>query len=197
MANCYILGCEKTHEAVVIDPGEEADRILTTLSDLKLKVKYIINTHRHFDHVGANRKLKDATGAPLLIHANDARMLDHLSEAAASFGLRAENSPVPDQTLEEGDIVSFGEYSVKVIHTPGHSPGGIALHTNGYLFVGDTLFSGSIGRTDLPGGDFETLKSSIQDKLFPLGDDVRVFTGHGPETTIGQEKRFNPFVALR
>ncbi len=197
MANCYILGCEETHEAVVIDPGEEADRILLTLADLKLKVKYIINTHGHFDHAGANRKLKDATGAPLLIHAKDSGMLGHLSEAAAAFGLSAENSPLPDQTIEEGDLIRFGNYELKVIHTPGHSPGGISLYTNGYLFVGDTLFSGSVGRTDFPGGDFEILKSSIQDKLFPLGDDVRVFTGHGPETTIGQEKRFNPFVAIR
>lgn len=197
MANCYILGCERTHEAVVIDPGEEADRILWTLKDLELKVKYIINTHGHFDHAGANRELKDATGAALLIHEKDAGMLDHLSGAAAAFGLQAENSPLPDQTIEEGDVISFGDYEMKVIHTPGHSPGGVSFYTNGYLFVGDTLFSGSVGRTDLPGGDFNTLKSSIQNKLFPLGDDVRVFTGHGPETTIGQEKKFNPFVGIR
>lgn len=197
MANCYVLGCERTQGAVVIDPGEEADRILWTLEDLGLKVKYIINTHGHFDHAGANQELKNATGAPLLIHKEDAEMLSHLSEAAAAFGLQAENSPPPDQTIEEGDMIRFGDYELKVIHTPGHSPGGISLYTNGYLFVGDTLFAGSIGRTDFPGGDFKTLKSSIQNKLFPLGDDVRVFTGHGPETTIGEEKRFNPFVGVK
>ncbi|MCU0615272.1 MAG: MBL fold metallo-hydrolase, partial [Desulfobacterales bacterium] len=162
----------------------------------KLKVKYIINTHGHFDHVGANRKMKEATGAELLIHALDAPMLNSLSQAAASFGLKSENSPAPDKTIDDGDIISFGKISLKVIHTPGHSPGGISLFTNGYLFVGDTLFQGSIGRTDLPGGNFNTLKSSIHNKLFPLGDNIRVFTGHGPETSIGKEKRYNPFVGI-
>lgn len=196
MANCYIVGCKETHEAAVIDPGDDADMILLKLSDLKLKVKYIINTHGHFDHVGANRKIKDATGAELLIHELDAPMLGFLSQAAASFGLKSENSPPPDKTIDDGDIITFGKISLKVIHTPGHSPGGISLYTNGYLFVGDTLFQGSIGRTDLPGGNFNTLKSSIQKKLFTLGDDVRVFTGHGPETSIGREKRYNPFVGI-
>jgi len=196
MANCYILGCKETHEAVVIDPGDDADLILLKLAELKLKVKYIINTHGHFDHVGANRKMKEATGAELLIHALDAPMLGSLSQAAASFGLKSENSPAPDKTIDDGDIISFGKISLKVIHTPGHSPGGISLFTNGYLFVGDTLFQGSIGRTDLPGGNFNTLKSSIHNKLFPLGDNIRVFTGHGPETSIGKEKRYNPFVGI-
>lgn len=196
MANCYIIGCKETNEAVVIDPGDEADRILLKLADLKLKVKYIINTHGHFDHVGANGKMKEATKAELLIHALDAPMLGSLSQAAAAFGLKSENSPPPDKTIDDGDVITFGKISLKVIHTPGHSPGGISLHTNGYLFVGDTLFQGSIGRTDLPGGNFNTLISSVQNKLFPLGDSVRVFTGHGPETTIGREKRYNPFVGI-
>jgi hydroxyacylglutathione hydrolase len=196
MANCYIVGCKETHEAIVIDPGDDADLILLKLAELKLKVKYIINTHGHFDHVGANRKMKEATGAELLIHADDAPMLGFLSQAAASFGLNSENSPPPDKTIDDGDIITFGKISLKVIHTPGHSPGGISLYTDGYLFVGDTLFQGSIGRTDLPGGNFNILKSSIQDKLFPLGDDIRVFTGHGPETSIGKEKRHNPFVGV-
>jgi hydroxyacylglutathione hydrolase len=196
MANCYIVGCKETLEAVVIDPGDDADMILMKLNELKLKVKYIINTHGHFDHVGANRKLKEATGAELLIHALDAPMLGSLAQAAASFGLQSENSPSPDKTIDDGDIITFGKISFKVIHTPGHSPGGISLYTNGYLFVGDTLFQGSIGRTDLPGGNFNTLKSSIQNKLFPLDDNIRVFTGHGPETSIGKEKRYNPFVRI-
>ncbi len=196
MANCYILGCEETREAVVIDPGDDADQILLKLADLKLKVKYIINTHGHFDHVGANKKLKEATGAPLVIHEQDAPMLGHLSQAAASFGLRSENSPAPDKTVEDGDVIKFGNISLKVIYTPGHSPGGISLYTDSCVFVGDTLFQGSIGRTDLPGGDFTTLKNSIQNKLFVLPEDTVVYTGHGPETTIGREKRYNPFVGI-
>jgi hydroxyacylglutathione hydrolase len=196
MANCYIVGCKETHEASVIDPGDEAERILLKLAGLKLKVKYIINTHGHFDHVGANRKMKEATGADILIHALDAPMLGSLAQAAAAFGLKSENSPPPDKTVDDGDIITFGKISLKVIHTPGHSPGGISLYTDGFLFVGDTLFQGSIGRTDLPGGNFNTLKSSIHDKLFPLDDNIRVLTGHGPETSIGKEKRYNPFVGI-
>jgi hydroxyacylglutathione hydrolase len=196
MANCYIVGCKETHEASVIDPGDEAEKILLKLAELNLKVKYIINTHGHFDHVGANRKMKEATGADILIHNLDAPMLGSLVQAAASFGLKSENSPPPDKTVDDGDIITFGKISLKVIHTPGHSPGGISLYTPGVLFVGDTLFQGSIGRTDLPGGNFNTLKSSIQNKLFPLDDNCRVFTGHGPETSIGKEKRYNPFVGV-
>ena len=167
------------------------------LAGLKLKVKYIINTHGHFDHVGANRKLKDATGADLLIHSLDVPMLGHLSASASAWGLHAEDSPPPDRTVKDGDEIKIGNITLKVIHTPGHSPGGICLYSDGCVFVGDTLFAGSIGRTDFPGGDFDTLISSIRKKLFILGDDVRVFTGHGPETTIGEEKRHNPFVGTR
>ncbi len=193
MANCYILGCEDTKEAVVVDPGGDADKILLKLADLGLKVKYIINTHGHFDHVGANKKMKDATGAPILIHKGDAPMLNQLVAAAASFGLSAENSPPPDKNIDDGDIISFGNIELKVIHTPGHSPGGVALHTDEIVIVGDTLFAGSIGRTDLPGGDYDTLISSVRQKLFVLPDDTKVLCGHGPETTIGREKKFNPF----
>jgi glyoxylase-like metal-dependent hydrolase (beta-lactamase superfamily II) len=194
MANCFICGCSKTKEAVVIDPGGDADTILLSLADSKLKVKYIINTHGHFDHVSANGKMKAATGADILIHPLDAPMLEKLSSNAAFFGVSVENSPPCDQTLEEGDTVSFGDITLKIIHTPGHTPGGISLYTNGIVFVGDTLFAGSIGRTDFPGGDFNTLISSIKTKLFNMEDDMRVFSGHGPETSIGVEKRHNPFV---
>ncbi len=196
MANCFIFGCAETKEGVVIDPGGDADRILFSLSDSELKVKYIINTHGHFDHVSANGKIKDATGADILIHPLDAPMLGSLSTNAAFFGISVENSPPCDQTIEEGDTVSFGKITLKVIHTPGHTPGGISLYTDKIIFVGDTLFAGSIGRTDFPGGDFNTLISSIRTKLFKMDDDVRVFSGHGPETSIGSEKRFNPFVGL-
>ena len=194
MANCFILGCEDTREAVVIDPGDDPDRILMTLAKEKLTVKYLIDTHGHFDHVGANRRMKEVTGAELAIHPDDVPMLAQLARSAASFGLSAENSPEPDLLLNEGDSVSFGNISLKVIHTPGHSRGGICLYTPGHLFAGDTLFAGSIGRTDLPGGDYDTLIASIKQKLLNLPDDTRVYTGHGPETTIANEKRMNPFL---
>ena len=193
-ANCYILGCEETLEAAVIDPGGESDRILHTLAESKLTLKYIINTHGHFDHVSANRPLKEATGAQILIHPQDAPMLDQLSSSAAMFGLSSENSPPPDLSLDEGDTIDFGTISMKVIHTPGHTPGGISLHADGAVFVGDTLFAGSVGRTDFPGGDAGILKASIQEKLFTLGDDVTVYPGHMGTTSIGQERRHNPFV---
>ena len=196
MANCFIVGCQETLEAVVIDPGDEADKILQSVTDLHLTVKSILNTHGHFDHVSANKGINAATGAPILIHALDAPMLQKISASAANWGLTAQDSPPPDRTIDEGDTITFGKITLKVIHTPGHTPGGVSFYADGHVFVGDTLFAGSIGRTDFPGGDLGTLKSSIQGKLFTLGDDVRVHTGHGPETTIGQEKQFNPFVGL-
>ena len=194
MANCFILGCEETKEAVIIDPGDEAGRILSTVSELALGVKTILNTHGHFDHVAGNKGIKEATQADIMIHTLDAPMLGQLSDSAAAWGLSAENSPAPDRTLEDGDTVSFGNIVLKVIHTPGHTPGGVSFSTDGHVFAGDTLFAGSIGRTDFTGGDYDTLISSIKNRLFSLGDDVTVFTGHGPETTIGKEKRYNPFV---
>lgn len=194
MANCFIVGCEKTKSAVVIDPGDEADKILLSLAESNLTVKYILNTHGHFDHVGGNKKMKEATGAEILIHAGDADMLEQLSVASMAFGMSVENSPPADRTIDEGDQIQFGDITLNVLHTPGHSLGGISFHADGVVFVGDSLFAGSIGRTDFPGGDYNTLISSIKTKLFPLGDDVRVYTGHGPATTIGQEKRMNPFL---
>ena len=199
MANCYILGCEETAAAVVIDPGDDVDKILLALAESKLTVNYIINTHGHFDHVGGNRQLKEATGADILIHAGDAPMLGHLKEAAASFGLSSDSSPAPDRLLEDGDSLSFGKITLQVLYTPGHSPGGISLYIPGVpgaVFVGDTLFAGSIGRTDLPGGNFDILKRSIHDKLFVLPEAVTVYPGHMGNTTIGREKRTNPFVGI-
>lgn len=197
MANCYILGCERTREAAVIDPGDETDKILMSLASEKLTLKHILNTHGHFDHVGGNRRLKEATGADLQIHAADAAMLADLSNSAAAFGLSAQNSPPPDRILGAGDRVTFGDIVLTVLHTPGHTPGGISFHTDRCVFVGDALFYGSIGRTDFPGGDYDTLIASIRTKLFTLDDDTTVYTGHGPATTIGQEKRSNPFVRQR
>ncbi|MDX1707310.1 MAG: MBL fold metallo-hydrolase [Desulfobacterales bacterium] len=194
MANCFIVGCEETLQAVIIDPGDEPEKILKAVSDSKLTVSHIINTHGHFDHVSANKNIHAATRAPILIHAMDAPMLAKIAASAANWGLTAEDSPPPDRTIDDGDTIAVGNITLNVIHTPGHTPGGVSLFADGHVFVGDTLFAGSIGRTDFPGGSFETLKSSIQGKLFALAENVRVYTGHGPETTIGHEKRTNPFV---
>lgn len=196
MANCFILGCEETRKAAVIDPGDETDKILLSLASEQLTVEQIINTHCHFDHAGGNKKMKDATGAPLVLHALEIPVLENLESSAARWGLAMEASPAPDRTVADGDTITFGNITLKVIHTPGHSPGGICLQAGDVLFAGDTLFAGSIGRTDFPGGDHQTLLSSIREKLFSMDDDVRVYCGHGPETTIGVEKRTNPFVQV-
>ncbi len=194
MANCYILGCEETKQAIVIDPGDEGDRILLELAESALKVTYILNTHGHFDHVGGNSRLKEVTGAPLAIHEDDSPMLAQLAMSAARFGLSAENSPEADRYLVEGDTIDAGTISLKVIHTPGHTRGGVCLYTPGHLFSGDTLFAGSIGRTDFPGGDFDTLINSIKTKLLCLPRETVVYPGHGMPSTIEMEMRSNPFL---
>jgi len=176
-ANCYIVGCKKTQEAVVIDPGGEVPRIVSEIVKRKLTVRYILNTHGHWDHTEGNDELKKITKAPLLIHEGDAPQL---------------NEP-PDEFLTEGREIAFGTYTLKVIHTPGHSPGGVCLSGKGVIFTGDTLFAGSIGRTDLPGGDTNTLLESVRGKIFCLEDDVSVYPGHGPSSTVGYEKAHNPF----
>lgn len=192
-SNCYILGCERTREAVVIDPGGDADRILITLAKDKLRCSYIINTHGHFDHSADNKRLKEVTGAQLLIHRADAPMILHQSASGGMWGTHIDNSPPPDRYLVEGDIIIIGDISLKVLHTPGHSPGGISLVTDKIVFVGDTLFAGSIGRTDFSGGDYEGLLRNVREKIFTLGDDVIVYPGHGPKTTVGRERKTNPF----
>ena len=203
-ANCFILGCEETRQAVVIDPGDDADRILMALSGDRLTLVHIITPHGHFDHVGANKRLKETTGADILIHRADAPMLSQLSASAAAWGLTAEDSPTADRLLEDGDTITFGTHTLTVLHTPGHTPGGIGLYTEydeaGTLkkavFVGDTLFAGSIGRTDFPGGNFDTLINSIRSRLFTLDEGVTVYPGHMGNTTIGVEKRTNPFCGM-
>lgn len=197
MTNCYVVGCEDTKKGVVIDPGEEADRILNVVKENGLSVEYIINTHGHFDHVGGNNRMKEATGADILIHRLDAPRLNEVGAAAAAWGMRVDDSPSANRQLEDGDKISFGNIEFTVIHTPGHTEGGISLYADGNVFVGDTLFAGSIGRTDFPGGNFDVLKKSIQGRLFELDDDTRVWPGHNNETTIGREKMMNPFVGLR
>jgi len=192
--NCFILADEKTKEAVVVDPGDDAQEILKIIQDKSFKVKYIVITHGHFDHVGANKALKDATGAELLIHEGDAPVMASASQHSQAFGLNTQSSPRADRYVKHGDIITAGEVSLKVLHTPGHSPGGISLLDQGIVFTGDSLFAGSIGRTDLPGGDLMTLIRSIKTNLMALPDDTKVFCGHGPATTIGEERKENPFL---
>ena len=192
--NCYIIGCEKTRKAAVIDPGGNVAQILQRLHNQQLDLVMIINTHGHFDHIGGNQALLAATGAELLIHRDDRQLLDCAEEHAAAYGLQVEASPSPTRELRGDETLTVGDLSLQVIHTPGHSPGGICLYVDDCLLVGDTLFAGSIGRTDLPGGDHQLLISGIKEKLLPLPETTRVCPGHGPMTTIGEEKRYNPFL---
>jgi glyoxylase-like metal-dependent hydrolase (beta-lactamase superfamily II) len=192
--NCFILADEKTKEAVVIDPGDDAGDILKIIKEKGLKVKYIVNTHGHFDHIGANKAIKEATGAELLIHEGDASILASASKQSAAFGMNSVSSPPADRYVKHGDMITAGEVSLKVLHTPGHTPGGISLLEQGMVFTGDALFAGSIGRTDFPGGDLMTLLRSIKTNLMTLPDDTRVFSGHGPASTIGDERQENPFL---
>ncbi|NLG33561.1 MAG: MBL fold metallo-hydrolase [Syntrophomonadaceae bacterium] len=193
--NCYIVGCEETREVAVIDPGGNPKAILRLLEQDNLKALYIINTHGHIDHIGGNRGVKEATGAQLLIHRNDAKMLgNEVSNFSFLMGSKV-TSPPADKFVDEGDIIKLGNtVELKVIHTPGHSPGGICLVTDGVIFSGDTLFQGSIGRTDFPGGSYQELISSIKEKLLCYEDDTTVYPGHGPATTIGFERKHNPFL---
>ena len=198
-AYCYVVGCEQTSQAAVIDPGGDVDRILSSIESDKLKVAAIINTHGHFDHTGGNYALKSATDASLMIHKLDAPMLEMMEQMGSAWGIPVENSPSPDRLLEDAETIDVGDLQMSVIHTPGHSPGGVCLHvaSENALFVGDTLFAGSIGRADLPGGDYDTLISSIQTKLFALPEETTVYSGHTETTTIGREKKYNPFCGVR
>lgn len=193
--NCVVLGCEVSRKAVVIDPGADLEVIEGVLRKHGLSVALILNTHGHFDHIGANAALKESTGAPLLIHQADVKLLQMASTQAAVYGLKAENSPSPDTELRGGETLQFGEQSLEVLHTPGHSPGCVCFYTEGLLVAGDTLFAGSVGRTDLPGGDHQQLLSSIQQKLVGLPAETKVLPGHGPLTTIGHELKHNPYMA--
>lgn len=192
--NCYLVYCEHTRETAIIDPGDHGDTILRKIQQEKLKPVCIINTHGHADHIGANAKVKEATGVPVYIHGADAGMLTSAAKNLSGFVGAGFTCPPADRILSDGDVLSVGQITIEVLHTPGHTPGGICLNTGGAVFSGDTLFAESIGRTDFPGGSYSQLITSIKDKLMTLADDTKVFPGHGPETTIGWERKMNPFI---
>ena len=196
--NCNILACEKTKEAVVIDPGGEAEKIIRLLDERGYKTRYLLHTHAHLDHVGATEALQQKTGGTVCLHRGDLFLYENVAMQAALFGLPSFSVPEVQSFLEDRDALKFGEYKVEVLHTPGHTPGSLTfLVDNGSeaeLFTGDTLFMGSIGRTDLWGGDYNQILHSIKDKLMPLEDPTQVHPGHGPSTTMGKERARNPFL---
>ncbi|MDH4100717.1 MAG: MBL fold metallo-hydrolase [Nitrospirota bacterium] len=192
--NCYIISCDRTKEGVVVDPGGDADYILEEVRRHEVSVKYILNTHGHFDHVGANDEVKKATGAEVRIHPADERLLADASDHGAMFGVPTKSQAAADGPLEDGMVLSVGDVSLTVLHTPGHTKGGVCLAGDGFVVTGDTLFAGSVGRTDFPGGNYGQLIRSIREKLFPLADASVVLPGHGPTSTMAHEKRSNPFI---
>ena len=194
--NCFILGDRESNEGVVVDPGADGDEVLAAVKRHGLKIKYVVNTHGHFDHVGANRQVVEATGGELLIHPDDLTLLTMASRSGQKYGLRVEDSPAPSGHLGDGTRLEFGASSIQVLHTPGHTQGGCCLYLAGenLVITGDTLFAESVGRTDLPGGDHAQLIAAIKTKLMPLPDDTVVWPGHGPSSTIGRERRTNPYL---
>lgn len=200
MKNGFVLGCERTHEAVLIDPGDEVEDLLACAERRTLTIRHILLTHAHVDHITGVAEAKRVLGAPIYLHRDDLFLYERAVESGRLFGLDVEPQPPVDTFYAAGQIISFGDYEARPHHTPGHCPGGVCLQvgkrgeTGQDLFVGDTLFAGSIGRTDLPGGDYATLRRSIRDVLFAFGDEARVYPGHGPQTTIGHERRTNPFL---
>ncbi len=200
MKNGFVLGCERTHEGVLIDPGDEVEDLLAAATQHTVEITGILLTHAHVDHVSGVAEAKRRTAAPIWLHKDDIFLYDRAVAHGMLFGIRVEPPPPVDVFYEPGKSIVFGDYEVTWHHTPGHCPGGVCLQVGKRgeraidLFVGDTLFAGSIGRTDLPGGDFNTLIRSVTTVLYAFGDDARVYPGHGPDTTIGHERRTNPFL---
>lgn len=194
--NCYILGCSRTGACAVIDPGDEAERISKAVADEELSCQKIVLTHCHIDHVGAAGQLSEVTAAAVCLHRNDMPLLRGIAVQAGLFGMPRPAKIRNRQYIEENELLKIGEIYLTIIHTPGHSPGSISLHGNGFVFVGDTLFQESIGRTDLIGGSYATLIDSLRNKLMLLPDATVVYPGHGPTTTIGYERGCNPFFTV-
>ncbi len=192
--NCYVVADDASRKAMVIDPGDEPDMIMDVVKGNNLEVEYIVCTHGHFDHVGAVSDIKDETGAKVVIHRDELAMYNGAKDMAAFWGYELDPLPEPDILVKDGDSVKAGDLSFEIMHSPGHSPGGLCLFGNGIVISGDTLFAGSIGRTDFVGGDIGKLKKSFQ-RLMALPEETRVLSGHGPQTTIGREKRENTFSA--
>jgi len=198
--NGFIVGCEDTREGVIIDPGDEVDQLLEDAARHGLSIKTILLTHAHLDHVTGVAKAKQALGVPIWLHKADNFLYEQVVHQGLMFGLRVEPQPPVDHFYDDEGSLGFGHYTVRALHTPGHCPGGVCLavrregQEKATLFVGDTLFAGSIGRTDLPGGSLETLLRSIREVLFSFPDDTVVWSGHGEQTTIGRERRSNPFL---
>lgn len=190
--NCFIIADDASKKAIVVDPGDEPDRIMDIIKNNDFVVEYIICTHGHFDHVGAVSDLKKETNAKVLIHKDELEIYSAAKDMAAFWGYDLDPLPDPDGLVKDGEDITVGDLSFKVFHTPGHSPGGICLYSEGIVITGDTLFAGSVGRTDFYGGDIELLKKSFK-RLMALPENTRVLPGHGPETTIGREKRGNMF----
>ncbi len=194
MTNCYIAWDEGTREGVIIDPGEDADVILAKVKALGIEIKLILATHCHFDHIGAMAPLKRAIDAEFLAHEGDLFFVEDGKASARKWGFDIEQPPLPDRYIEDGDKIAVGNFTLEVLHTPGHSPGGVSFLHEKMVFAGDCLFQGSIGRTDFRMGSLEELTESIRKRLYTLPDNTIVYTGHGPITTIGEEKMHNPFV---
>lgn len=192
--NCYVVGCPETHKGVIIDPGDEIPRVTQKVAELELEIEYVLITHAHLDHVKELKALQNQLDVPALMHAKDEFLLKNLPAQAAAFGLTCSGIPEIDRFIEEGDTIQFGKIRFDILETPGHSPGSVTFHDGNVAFVGDVLFAGSIGRTDLPGGNYEVLLDSIRTKILPLGDAVAIYPGHGPETTVAAEKATNPFL---
>jgi len=198
-SNCYIVSCSETGAGVVVDAGDEGERILSAVDKLHVQVKAILQTHAHLDHVGALDEVAPALGAPLCMHRDEVAVYESVERQAAMFGLGAPKRVTVDRLLEDGDKIGVGKLTAEVFHTPGHSPGHVCFYfreeTPPRILVGDVLFKGSIGRTDLPGGSYETIMETLTNVFLPLPDETIVYSGHGPKTTIGEEKRFNPFLS--
>jgi glyoxylase-like metal-dependent hydrolase (beta-lactamase superfamily II) len=192
--NTYLLACERTRETAVVDVGFEPEAVIEAVRRAGLTVTLLLATHAHYDHIAGMRRVQDELGGDYWLHPADRPLHDRLEAQGAMFGFPPAIAPSVVHDLADGQRIAIGDESVEVLHTPGHSPGGVTFRWDRELWVGDTLFAGSIGRTDLPGGSFEVLERAIHQRLFPLGDDLRVHPGHGPATTIGHERRHNPFV---